>query len=355
MPGDNVVKQPTLEEQVSKFKSFATQDGEVEGEAAENLNPVGTGVSASEAAAGAKVIEEKPVDLEAGEEGEKQTDTEKAKAAAAAKQPGAKKTVDARIAEVTKARRTAERQLAEERGARAAEKEAFEKRLAALEKSGLTPAKQGATSDDDDPNAPKATAYEYGELDPKFTRDLARYEARKEFGAQRATQEKESKSAAQTAEQKELLEKGKAFEDAGIAVYDDFEDLVIGGARAGEWDLTATIGQLILDEPETGIHVAYYLANNPKESKQVAKMTPAAQLKWYARKEIELSAESVAANGEQKQPAGSQAQKPQSKTPASKAPAPPQNRARGGNSTTQVSADTTDFKAFEAMATATRQ
>ena len=334
--GDAVQDKPTLEQEMEKFRGFTTEDGETVDSAADSKEEKAAQLQREEADKTAKaavkaqpkdpvVVEDASVAAEAESVAEGEEKSEKP-----AKEAKPEKTAKERIAEITKARRSAERDLQSERN----RNEDLERRLAALEGKPL-PEKGKETKGDPDVE-PKPSDYEYGEVDTKYIRALARFEARQEFKAAEEKTQKSRQSDAAAKEAKEFGEKKAALAEAGAAKYDDFDELVIEGATNGEWPLSDTIGKLMLGS-EVGADIAYHLASNPKEARKLFSQTPLEQAAAFGRLEARFSSAEDAPK------------KPEIKV--SKA-SPPIQGARGRSAATTVSPATTDFKAFEAQAMA---
>ena len=375
MPSGGAVQQrPTLEQEVAKFKGFSVVDGEaVTPENKEDLNPVaGKNVTDKEKAALAsndKKTELKVVPVKlTDEESQKVLDdaeatkgselsaeeealalevaTNKKNAASGAKP---KPSVQERINKSVKAQRSAERRA----DAAEAANKALETRLAALEAgriaTPLTDDKKPANNSSNGEPDPKK--YEYGELDTKYIRDLARWEAKQEIADAAKNQDKKAqtdKQAEQTAEFKALM---ATFTDKGSEAYDDFDEVVIQGAKDKAWELSDSLGAALLTS-DFGTQIAYELASDPKEAKRIAKLPIGRQLAWLGRKEAELEVAGTGAKTEAEkaaEAAAKAAEKAASSTVReSKAPAPV-TRARGQGSNSSVSGDTSDFAAFEAQ------
>lgn len=371
------VSRPTVEQEMSVFKGFSTENGEtITPDKPEDLNPVvGKNMTAAE--------------IEAAKGKEKPADKEPAKAADTAPKEltqaetdkvvtdlDAKLGREATDAEVTKAlldakntkngsgntptateRKSAARyrKLDGERRAAVARADALETRLAALEavkSAPLTDAKdKGKDAATDE--APDPKKFEFGELDANYIRALARFEAKQEI-AEAANKEKTKTLTAQQQADKAKFEAAKAeFEDAGSELYDDFEEVVMQGARDKAWPLSDTLGAVLMTS-EHGAQIAYELASDPKEAKRIYELAPMAQVKWLGRREaaLEVSAGSGANDGKEVKdgkPAGEQKSKTAKANEVSKAPAPI-TRVRGQGSASTVPGDTQDFAAFEAAA-----
>jgi len=242
-----------------------------------------------------------------------------------------KKTAAERIAELTRQRHEAERALAAER----AEKEALRVKLEGGKAPGLTEKTQGATSDQDLPPDPTdTTKYPYGELSIEYVNDSARYAVRQELKAAEAKQEEKRQREAAAQQEQTYRGKADAMTTAGAEKYDDFEDVVIGGMRAGTVPVSKDLAMLILDS-DVGHDVAYHLASNPKEAQEVFGKTPLAQAAYFGRLEAKFSSTSSDA-----------AAKPAVKT--TQAPPPPATTARGTGSKTAFDPNTASFDDFEA-------
>lgn len=307
--------EPTFEEQTAGFEAVSSRDGAV----VEPGKPVVAG-AAAEAPAEEAEDEDEP-------EAEVEEETPAVADGAAAEKPKkAKPTAQERINDITKARREAERQLDMERGERAA----LERRLAAIETRGLTEPKQGATSDPD--AKPKPDDFPYGELDSGYIEALAEHKATQVIKADRAATTKQQEAQAATAAQAEVAKQVKAFEEAGAKKFDDFEE-VMEGAKAGDWKLSPTLGQLILSS-DVGPDIARHLSQNPKEAAAVFGKAPLAQAAYFGRLEAKFSSTSSDA-----------AAKPAVKT--TQAP-PPVKSAKGAGSKTGFDPATASFEEFEA-------
>lgn len=343
---DAVSKQPTLDEQIAVFKGFSTVDGEIKPDKpAEKpeATPEKAPTSAQERLAAArapakaaKADNSEEIDDSESEEADEQAekaDSPEQKPDSTAKKPanGAQE----RINKAVGRQRAAER----DRDMAVQALRALESRFSALEAriSGDqrgAPLTQQRRSNED--AAPDASKYEYGELDTKYIADLARYEARQQLRDAQTQYQQQSQAAqqAQAAQQRETAL--RTFESSGLAKYEDFTEVVVESANAGEWPLSPVVGELVLGS-EYGPDIAYFLATHPDEARRLADLPQAKQAAWFGQQEALLSSQSSGA-GARNVPL------------TTKAPPLPSARARGTGSRTQVSADTTDFAAFEAMA-----
>ena len=374
---------PTIAEEVAKFTSFATNDGEtITKDKPEDLNPVaGKNTSKAEDDRAAALAAEKEgkapaakgpapkepnvkltdeesektiadLDAKLGREANDEEIAAALKAATAEKnKPAAgkeapKKSVADRIGKAVRNQRAAERERDEARR----ERDEARAALAAAGKAPLTDDKKSANAVDDD-KEPDPKDFEFGELDAKFIRALARWETKQEIARSNKNQEKTQLTAAQQKAADDFKVAKDAFEDAGSELYDDFSEVVIQGAKDKVWPLSNTLGSLLLDS-EHGPRIAYELASDPKEAKRIFGLSEARQAAWFGTQEAKLIAGSGAKTDEEDGQQGSEetdGKKPAAKV--SKAPAPVQ-RARGQGSAERDGGSTNDFAAFEAKAMA---
>lgn len=354
---DAVNKAPSLDEQISQFKSFTTVDGEVRPDPIATTVPEGEGDEGDAAPAKPQTAAErlaaldgkpaKPKAAKAGEDGEplpeddddagtaEEDEEDARKPTKAETRDRPKPSADKRIAQAVGRQRAAER----ERDAAQAGYRTLEARLARLESGGLTPQAPHVTNqgvaDQDTP--PDPNEYQYGELDSKYISDLARHETLKTIRDEQNRQTSARKAQSDQLSAAQAREKFQTFEAEGLARYDDFDEVVTESAKRGEWALSPLLASLVI-ESEHGTDIAYHLASNRAEAKKVYGMTPAQQAAWFGRREAVLSSEAPGA--------GSSAAKM-----VSRAPEAPRHVARGSGSRGQASPDTTDFASFERMAT----
>lgn len=172
----------------------------------------------------------------------------------------------------------------------AEEVEALKARLATYEQPALTnPAPSNTVSVS---SAPDPEKYQYGELDPQFIRDTAKFEAQaliSEFKEQtrRESEESQRRSAADR-ETAQLREKADSIGQAGVAKFKDFQEVVVDAAQRGEYALTKEMFEMAA-ETSVAPEILYHLASNPEESAQVASLPPLQQALWFARQETRLS------------------------------------------------------------------
>lgn len=239
----------------------------------------------------------------------------------------AKKSAADRIGDLTAARRSAERTADTERS----RGDRLQAELDALRsgKTPLTPQDDTATGD---PATPDPTQFDYGELDPKYIAALARHETVKALRAAKADDDKERQTQAADVKRRELGAKQDTLVKAGVKLHDDFDEIVMQGAKDGKWELSPHLGELLLDS-EFGADIAYELAKDPDEAARVAKLSPTDQAKFLGRQEAKFEA----------------AKSSQGKTPpkAPQAPPPPKTP-RGNSGSHKTGADSQDFAAVEA-------
>jgi len=255
-----------------------------------------------------------------GEEGEQQpADDGKGKGAG-------KKSAAERIGDLTAARRSAEREADSQR----TRAERAEAELAAL-KSGKTPLTTQDDTATSDPASPDPSQFDYGELDPKYIAALARYETAQALKAQRAEDDKARQTQAADARRQELGTKQDALVKAGVKLHDDFDEVVMQGAKDGKWELSQHLGELLLDS-EFGAQIAYELAKDPDEAARVAKLSPVDQAKFLGRQEAKFEA----------------AKSSQGKPPKAPQAPPPPKTPRGNSGSSKTGADSEDFASVEA-------
>lgn len=373
-------KAPTVAEEMARFSGYTTNNGQTVPADKTTTSPATTDLSDDERAAGVKIVggearqktapaekvmlikmELSDAEAEAAltaardalADGEELTDEEETAALAAAlteKKAKAGKPA----AQTERVKRAQEgRRRAEARAARAERNLAtLEQRLAVLENGGkpLTATAPAAKKDADKEPDPKD--FPLGEVDSQYIRALVRWE-----NAQRDVERSKNQETTQlTAEQQraaaEFTAKREAFEDAALAIYDDFQEVVLDTVGLPKtdpaaWALSTTLRDLIF-ESEQGPKVIYGLATDPKEAKRVDKLSKAEQMRWFFRKEAEAEAEATPEEG-QEGTESAVVEKPAVKV--NKLPPPPK-RTNGGSGTKAVSSATTDFRAFEAMASA---
>lgn len=308
---------PTAEEQAATEAnaSSAENEGVIAADDAENEDTddesEGEGAEGTAAAA-------------AGGEAAKieKTDETKPKEGKKAGKPSAQE----RISDLTANWRTAQRQTDSEK----TRADRLQVELDAL-KSGKAPLTAPQGDSKGSAAAPDPASFDYGELDPKYIAALARFETGEALKAHRASEDTTRQAAAADAKRQETVEKTDKLTRAGLGLHDDFDDVVMQGAREGKWELSATLGELLLDS-EFGPQIAYELAKDPTESRRVAKLSPSQQAAFFGRQEAKFEAAKA-----------SQTSKT-SKTPQA---SPPPKLPRGGSGSNTVGADSSDFAAVE--------
>lgn len=382
-------KPPTVEEEMSKFTGYATNNGETVDPKATTKSPGEVNISDDEKRAGVTVANEQDrtgkeddkggkaaetktpaakvtltddestaaldkarVDLKLadGEELTKEEEDEALLAALATKKEAAKPPVNDRVKRAQEGRRRAEaRAAASDR--RAAD---LERRLTALEAGGkatLTGDTSKSTTDTSD-KEPDPKDFEFGEVDAKFIRALARYAAKQVTAESAQTQQEKSRTSEQERAQAEYAVKREAFEEAGLEQFEDFQEVVLDTVGLPEsdpaaWPLSAVLRDLLLSSDQ-GQAIIYQLASDPKEARRIDKLSAAQQAAWFGRQEAKFET-----NGKGKESEGASRQETK-ETPVprtvSRAPVPPQRRNNGQGGNKSVSAATTDFRAFEALA-----
>lgn len=189
-----------------------------------------------------------------------------------------------------------------------------------------TPAAGDTATHEDVP--PDPTKYEYGELDTRYMRDAAKYEARQEFKRLQAGVDKRLAEQRQRDEATSIQRKLLDVKDRGVSKYDDFEEALEEADAAGA-QITPVMAQ-VFAESDVAEDMIYHLAKHPQEAKKIMGLSPIAQARELGRLETKFA----------KQDTG--------RKPA--APAPPNNRPRGVGGKFTVGGDTNDFAAFEKLA-----
>jgi hypothetical protein len=333
---------PTLAEQAATLVSESFKDGEpsdgaptAEEQAAHEADQA---LRADTSAAGAEV--DKDDDLDEGAEGgvdnsgekDPASETEKDDAAGAASsqaKAGKGKDTAKRIGDLTANWRSEERRANTEKE----RADNLQRQLDALKNGSAKPLTSPGDTDKSVAVPPDPAAFEYGELDTKYIAALARHEAKQALAAEKADQETARQAAAADAQRQEAAEKQDRLVRAGLELHDDFDEVVMQGAREGRWDLSPHLGPLLLDS-EFGAQITYDLAKDPAEAARVARLPATDQAKWLGRQEAKLeAAKSSQAGG-----------KPPPKAP--QAPPPPKTP-RGNSGQFRVGADSQDFAAVE--------
>ncbi len=276
----------TITEVTDNLDDFAKElfgtGGTDEGKPADKTQPTGDGVE-QRADGEEEGADDADSDADAGDpdasDEEKPDEIEKRKRSTAE-----------RVKSAVARQRQAEREAAHERTLR----EQLEARIAALEagaKSDLTPGK----ADDNTPavQGPDPTKYRYGELDPQYLSDLADYRAELKVNALLAKQKQEQEAAqqAEAARRQSDAIRAKAEEvtQAGQAKFSDFEEVVVEGAKNGDYPLTQEMFE-IAAETEVAADILYHFATNPDEAFKVSQMNPRQQALWFGRMEAKLTA-----------------------------------------------------------------
>jgi hypothetical protein len=241
---------------------------------------------------------------ESAEQSETQENVEATEAEAEQEEKPRKPTAKDRIDELTRLRREAERD-AEYWKAKALQPTPTE----------VQPPVQQQVQE----QAPNPEAYDAGEFDARYIKDLARFEARQEFAQQQAEREaREQQSRIATSFDEKVAK--------AVEAHDDFFDVVGSQFERAAAVCSPAMREAVLNS-ELGPQVAYHLAQNPTEAARIARLSPPQAFLEIGRLEAKLT------------------ETPKAKT-ATDAPAPtPQVRGSGGKFAVQP--DTNDFAAFE--------
>lgn len=328
---------PSFEEQAASLHTISFKDGDSSDGSPTAEETAAAAADAAHTAAAAKAAKEPAqVDDDDAEDTDDADESAEAKAAAAAAKPEAegaaekpkgKPTAKERIADVTAKYRGAARTAESER-ARADRAESELREL----RAGKTPLTPPAAADTGADAPPDPSKFDYGELDAKYIAALSRHETRQALKEERAADEKIRQTAAAAEAQKEQTTKQDAMVKAGVQLHDDFDEVVMQGARDGKWELSRDLGVLLLDS-EFGAQIAYDLAKDPEEALRVSKLSPAKQAAFLGRQEAKFEA-AEASQGAAIVPKTPQAQ-------------PPPRLPKGGSGSLKVGADSSDFAAVE--------
>jgi hypothetical protein len=303
--------------EISKGRFMRSPDGHPDGGAAPAPAPAPSPAPAPEPEATAESLD---AEFAPAPEGGSNTDDTGAPAPAPQPEPEPKPegaSVEERIGALTAAQREAERQAAEAR------READELRRK------YEPAPSQEQQPSAEGQAPDPSKYEFGEADPKFIADTARFHAKMEFQEQAA----QAETRAQIADM-EAKWQGEIAKPEVIEKYPDFDEKVTKGAESGSWDCSPLMALGIKQSP-VGPDVAYHLATNTADASRIAKLSPIEQALEFGR----LEGKFMHAPKADKQP-----------VTTTSAPPPPPARARGAGGQFAVQADTDDFAAFDKMA-----
>lgn len=219
------------------------------------------------------------------------------------------KSAKQRIDELTKARREAER-----------ERDELRQRLEAKERPQPEPQEQGI-GPAPDPN--DLDRYEFGESDPKYIADMARYEVRKEIAEERQRELQQAKAAQITQALAEVDSKWTEAAEKASEKYEDFAEVI---SEYQEKEPCPQLMAVAIQSSDIAADIAYHLAKNPEENRTLAAMAdprsrtydPLEAARQFGRLEGRLQAAN--SNPEPK---------PEPKR-ATTAPEPPRHNLRGG-------------------------
>jgi hypothetical protein len=197
-----------------------------------------------------EVEDETSTNEETEEPEEKETEEEKPK-----------KTAKGRIDELTRARREAER-----------ERDFWRDKAKQAEASYHS---VGTTGDE-----PDASKYDYGEADPLYIREVAKFEAKKALDEERQTR-------AQSEHNQALQGATKALIDNGRLNFADFDQKVLEGATKGTWDCSDELAMCLIDS-EQGDIIAYHLASNPAEARRLSALPSRSLAREIGKLEVTL-------------------------------------------------------------------
>ncbi len=207
--------------------------------------------------------------------------------------------------------------------------------------------------------------YEFGEADPQFLRDDARFAVREELRAER---EKTAEGDKKTAAQREIvgkIETGMAsIEKAGVEKYDDFEAKIGEAVEARGGEPLPPLVSIGIAVSPAGADIAYRLATDEKAASKIenlARTNPRAAAMEFGELEGQYldNEEDNDLNMDDpldmarligRERARRKGLKPGAVRKLTQAPEPAEHRSRGANGQFETRPDTEDFAAFERMA-----
>lgn len=222
-------------------------------------------------------------------------------------------------------------------------------------------AKHGVTPAPDTAEAPNPDQYEFGEADPQYLKALTRFEVKQVVEDERKAMRAEAERGAVNAQ----LEDGYAnIETKGAEKYEDFQAKIEAAVEARGGEPLHPLVSVGLAVSPAGHHVAYKLATDTTASDRIeslASTNPQAAAIAFGELEGEFLTDGDDSDlnvadpldmarmlGRMRARQGKPVAVAQIKT--TNAPEPPKERARGSGGTFQADASTTDFAAFERMA-----
>ena len=277
-------------------------------------------------------------ETESDEDDDDQSDDDEDEEAEEAPKPK-KQTVQERINEITAARREAEREADMLKGRLAElERRISEKDKTPEDKASVETSDQAQSSGEPTPtdlNEDGTEKYPLGEFDPKFVKDLTKFQYEELKTQDRLEREREqAKTELEQAELALRTEWTGRVEEA-VQQYPDFEESVTNledTFKDADPNLSQYLANTIM-QSEYGPEILYYLSQNVDEAKEIVGSGATKATLALGRLEAAM------ANKTQK-----------SDTPTkkvTKAGAPPTKRSRGASGNYGVAPDTDDLEAFE--------
>jgi hypothetical protein len=182
-----------------------------------------------------------------------------------------------------------------------------------------------------EPDPSDTAKYPLGHLDDRYIEDklewLADKKATERADAVLQRQQESERTQATTAAQEALLDQVDELSTKGSEQFEDFQELVVDAGMRGDWPLKQATFEAAF-EADNGPQILYDLANDPKEARRVAKLSPYQQMKFVQERDAEIGAGKKART------------KP-------KAGDPPKNTPRGKNSRTEINPATDNLEDFE--------
>lgn len=198
-------------------------------------------------------------------------------------------------------------------------------------KTATTPSTTDAKSWKNDPTAPKADDFPFGEVDPDFIVALADWRFEQRSAQQAEVDKTNSARSAAEAEASKVNDKWLSNVAKAEEKLTDFADVVLAQTPEGgpKWACSAAMSRLIKSS-DVGPQVAYYLAKNPAEAQRLFALPVVEQGVEFGALKTKFAPGAVL-----------------KVVPG--APPPPKDTATGKGGTPPSASSSSDFAAFEAQ------